>query len=131
MKEKQAIASELGLSHAPMLMRMYVEDEVMGPISTALQNHSPCRQFSVLCDNNRMYKIDMFFPLHRLAVECDEHDHRDYNQEQEEDRMLAITRKTGCKWLRFDPHQETFCVFVCIREILVSLTNQVEHLRIL
>ena len=51
------------------------------------------------------YRIDLYFPKHKLAIECDEFDHSDRDIEYEVKRQNNIEEKLGC----------TFNLFVTIQ----------------
>lgn len=73
------------------------------------------------------YRIDMYIPSIRLAIECDEFLHKDYDAEQEEKRESYIKQQLSCDFLRFDPcHQNfKFEIFIktVIKEVFTRHTN--------
>jgi very-short-patch-repair endonuclease len=46
------------------------------------------------------YIIDLYFPEHHIAVECDEH-HHNFNKEDDEKREKYIKEKLNCVFIRF------------------------------
>ena len=64
------------------------------------------------------YKVDMYIPELDLCVECDEFDHRGYNELAEEQREQEIADALSCKFLRFNPQSEGFDVADVLAEIL-------------
>jgi very-short-patch-repair endonuclease len=64
------------------------------------------------------YRIDMYIPRFKIAVECDEFDHKQYNRIDEECRERFISTQLNCTWVRFDPYDEKFDIFDVIRRIL-------------
>ena len=67
------------------------------------------------------YRIDMYFPQHKLAVECDENGHRRYCPERERERHDFITDQLQCRWVRYDPYSQDFDVFLLINTIMKEL----------
>ena len=61
------------------------------------------------CDR---YSIDLYFPNERVAVECDEHDHGAYVNDDE--RQLAIEERLDCVFFRFNPDDPDFNLHVFI-----------------
>jgi very-short-patch-repair endonuclease len=56
------------------------------------------------------YKIDMYLPTYKLAIEIDEHNHDDINEEYEQNRQKYIENKLGCTFLRVNPDDANFSV---------------------
>lgn len=74
------------------------------------------------------YRIDLYIPCYRIAVECDEHDHKNYDSEKDNQRTNTITQKLNCKWVRFDPYNKSFsieCVICDIYRIIREMDSQV------
>lgn len=67
------------------------------------------------------YRIDLYFEKEKLAIECDEFDHKDRDQNYEKERQSYIKEKLGCKFIRFNPDSETFCIFKLINKIMKEL----------
>lgn len=63
------------------------------------------------------YRIDIYFPDYRLAIECDENDHKDRDPDYELLRENKIKEKLNCKLIRFNPDDEKFDIFSLINEI--------------
>ena len=88
------------------------EKEIVRQIRSALP-WMCCPQFAI-----GPYRIDMYIPRFKIAVECDEFDHVQYNKIDEETRQNFISYQLGCSWVRFDPYTENFSVLNVVREIL-------------
>lgn len=56
------------------------------------------------------YRIDLYLAKQRIAIECDEHGHMQYNQARERQREKAIKTALGCSFVRFDPYDPAFNV---------------------
>lgn len=95
------------------------ETDCIGMIAKSLKSMGPVMQYPV-----GKYRIDCYFPKYKLAVECDEHDHKDRNRESERLREKTITSMLGCKIVRFNPDAADFDIFKTIDEIIkMSLKN--------
>src|ERR1700733_8399951 len=55
------------------------------------------------------YRIDLYFPDYKLAIECDEFDHKDRNKEYEKQREQFIKQK-GVTLIRFNPDDSQFSI---------------------
>ena len=66
-------------------------------IQKAFEGISMKRKFSI-----GSYRIDLYLPEHRLAIECDEHDHKDRNINHK------IKRKLNCKFIRYNLDPKDF-----------------------
>ena len=53
------------------------------------------------------YFLDLYLPDLKIAVECDEHDHQGYNQDEEQIRQQRIEEFLGCKFIRYIPTNPT------------------------
>jgi len=56
------------------------------------------RQYSIV-----PYKIDLYLPEIKLAIECDERGHADYSNFMEDHRERYIVEKISCKFKRYNP----------------------------
>ena len=54
------------------------------------------------------YRIDLYFPKHKLAIEIDEKGHKDRNKYKEVERHKAIEKELGCKFIRINPDKKDF-----------------------
>lgn len=64
------------------------------------------------------YRIDLYIPKFKIAIECDEFDHVQYNRIDDEKRQTFISEQLTCEWVRFDPYDEKFDIFNVIRDVL-------------
>ena len=64
------------------------------------------------------YRIDLYLPKHKIAIECDEFRHEAYDRRKDETRERFISDQLGCRWVRFDPYSPEYCPFLVIRRIL-------------
>jgi very-short-patch-repair endonuclease len=115
--KKQKILKDFGLNHETIL-RSFVEEDIHEKLRKALAQYKSTPQFPVL-----NYRIDLYFPDQKLAVECDEHDHKKYNNKNEEKRTKDITAELGNSWIRYDPYDKDFDIFCLIHTILIELSK--------
>jgi very-short-patch-repair endonuclease len=99
-----------------VITRLLKEQETIGQIIQAFSHLSPQRQYIV-----GTYRMDLYFPDQKLAVECDEWGHRDRDPNQEATREDYIKKHLSCKILRYNPDSPGFCVFDVINKIIRDL----------
>ena len=63
------------------------------------------------------YKIDLYFPEHKLAIEVDEKGHKERKKYDEEERENAIKEHLDCKFIRINPDKENFDMDIEIGKI--------------
>jgi len=63
------------------------------------------------------YRIDLYIPKYKLAIECDEDGHKNRDQNYEYERQQLIQNELNCKFIRFNPDSNDFCIFNVIGEI--------------
>lgn len=71
------------------------------------------------------YKIDLYFPLYRMAVECDENGHKDYNEKKEKNREIYIKQHLNCIFIRYNPDDKEFCIFDVINTIFTTIMTKI------
>jgi len=104
-------ARELDIS-CTAITRLHKEQEYIGYIMTAFRCKRPITQYTV-----EQYRIDLYFPRERVAVECDEFGHRDRDAEYEATREATLKRRLGCRFIRFNPDAADFCIFEVIGQL--------------
>ena len=67
------------------------------------------------------YRIDLYFPEERLAVECDENGHDGYDKDEETRRQDFLTSELGCIWHRFNPDSKDFTLEKTTSDVLNTL----------
>lgn len=119
-KSRKPLAQEmmeaLGLQEISVKTK---EGETIQIIKNTLVHLSPIEQFFV-----SGYRIDLYFPLHRIAVECDELHHK-YREYQDMDRQDAITKVLGCEWVRYRPEEAGFCIGKVLNQIIIKIYGSV------
>ena len=72
-------------------------------IQKVFEGISMKRQFSI-----ESYRIDLYFPEHKLAIECEEHDHKDRDIDYEIRQQTFIEDQLNCKFIRYNPDAKDF-----------------------
>ena len=81
-------------------------------IQKVFEGISMKRQFSI-----GSYRIDLYFPEHKLAIECDEHDHKDRDFNHEIRRQKFIEHQLNCKFIRYNPDAKDFTIESALNKI--------------
>ena len=58
------------------------------------------------------YRIDLYFPKHKLAIEFDENGHKGRNIDYEIKRQKTIEKQLDCEFIRFNPDREDYYEYV-------------------
>ena len=62
-------------------------------------------------------RIDAYFVKYKLAIEADKQGHNDRDIDYEIERQKAIENKISCEFIRINPSQKDFNIFVEIGKI--------------
>ena len=95
------------------------ERETLSYILTAFKGQEMKEQYTV--DG---YRIDLYFPTHKLAIECDEFGHKDRDIGYEVTRQKYIETKLGCTFIRYNPDAKDFDIFIVINSIMKYIYKQ-------
>ena len=110
--ESIGYAQKLGIDVNDIKPR-FEEMATLAPLLKAFDGQEMVQQFVIGC-----YRIDLYFPKYKIAVECDEHGHADRETTKERKRQDFITEQLGCRWIRFDPHVQGFCILHIANRIM-------------
>lgn len=99
-------------------MRHYIESKTLQLIMTVFAHLNPIPQLSIAAS-----RIDLYFPKQRVAVEYDEQKHNDYDTHKEATRQLFIESQLSCRFHRFDPYEEGFCINKQMNRLMQVLTE--------
>ena len=94
------------------------EQSVLNKLIEAFLREEMYQQYSVLG-----FKIDLYFVKYKLAVEIDEHGHKERDNEKELSRENVIKQKLGCKFIRINPELKDFSITVEINSIFEHITK--------
>ena len=67
------------------------------------------------------FRIDLYFPERRLAVECDENNHNHSQYASDDARQKYIESVLGCRFVRFNPDEPGFNVGSVINQIMLEV----------
>ena len=81
------------------------ESDTTYTIQKVCEGISMKRQFSI-----GSYRIDVYFPEYKLAIECDEHDHKDRDIDYEIRRQKFIKDQLNCKFICYNPDAKDFMI---------------------
>ena len=99
------------------------EQSVISKITKLFAKEKILLQHSVLD-----YKIDLYFPKHKLAVEVDEKGHTDGDEKKENERKKEIKEKLGCEFVRINPNRKDYDEYVEFGEIYNHINRSTKKL---
>jgi very-short-patch-repair endonuclease len=114
MFSNNTVLKELGMNLD--VRYLYKEQETISKIVDSFKEEETIKQFSVLG-----YRIDLYFPEYRLAVECDEYGHSDRDAIYESTRQREITKELDCTFIRYNPDKPNFNIFEVESTILTHI----------
>jgi very-short-patch-repair endonuclease len=94
--------------------RSRIESHYMEIIKNTFQDITPCYQQYLV----GLYKVDLYFPKIKLAIEIDEQGHSSYNSINESNREENIRNRTGCKFIRINPDNPDTNIGAILNKIL-------------
>lgn len=101
-----------------VIIKLCKEQETIGQIILAFKHLNYKTQYTV-----NKYRIDLYFPDYKLAIECDEFNHNDRDQDYEIEREEYITTKLNCKFIRYNPDHPEFTIFEVINRIIIEIKS--------
>ena len=101
-----------------------IEADTLKCIMDAFRNEDYEEQHSI-----GKYRIDLFFPKYKLAIECDENHHNNtINQENDIKRETEIKSLiNGCHFIRYKPFANEFNIFLLINDIYTYIKYYIEY----
>lgn len=106
------ISSDFGIN-TTLQKNICIEAEIIYNIKLAFKNEETKDQYYV--DG---FKIDLYFEVYKLAIECDENQHNiEINKIKDIQREKYIKEKLGCEFIRFKPYDKEFNIFKLINDI--------------
>ncbi len=97
-------------------LKVYVEAELVPLLQKVFSHFRPQAQLAV-----GPYRIDLYFPMQHLAVECDEFGHIAYASQDEKCRETYISNVLHCRFFRFNPQSKGFCQHAMISDLMQML----------
>ena len=116
---QQPLAKELAEYMGNKLIgHKYVRKEAgtIYTIQKVFEGISMKRQYSI-----GSHRIDFYFPEHKLAIECDEHNHKDRDVNHEIRGQKFIEGQINCKFLRYNPDAKDFTTESSLRHRLQNI----------
>lgn len=92
-----------------------IESETIDCIIKAFSGYDIVTQYTVF-----KYRIDLYFIDYKIAIECDEFDHK-YQKEYDKKREDEIKNALKCEFIRYNPHDPNFNIFSVINQILKKI----------
>ena len=71
------------------------------------------------------YRVDLYLPKQRLAIEIDENNHADRDPSYEQAREERIQEELGCKFLRINPDAPDFKLSWCVGRIIREVFRKI------
>jgi very-short-patch-repair endonuclease len=97
-----------------------VEEHTIKQIMTAFDGETMHSQHYV-----SGYRIDLYFPEYRLAIECDEcHHQQQKNSRYDKVREDNIKQILDCEFIRYAPQQPDFDMFLVINRIFKHIQTR-------
>ena len=110
------VATQLGISVETRYVRK--ETEIVGFVQDVLTQMMVPFEFQKNVNN---FRIDLYLPDQKLAIEIDEHNHADRDPSYEKEREMYIKAQLGCKFLRINPDSEGFKLSTCIGRLMKEI----------
>ena len=104
---------------------MAQEQSTLSNIVTLFSAEKIILQYNVLG-----YRIDAYFRKYKLAIEVDEQGHNDRDIDYEIRSQKAIEKELGCEFIRINPGEENFNIFVEIGKIQNYIVKSTKKLLI-
>ena len=101
---------------------MTQEQSVLTKLDKYFKTEDKLFQHSVLG-----YRIDLYLPKYKLAIEVDELGHCTRDIKSEIERKNRIEKELGCKFIRIDPSRKNFGIideFSKIKDYITKCTNK-------
>ena len=97
-----------------------IETETLSYIIKAFKNYKYQLQY---IPPGTQYRVDLYFPDLKLAIECDEFNHADRKPEYETRRENEIKQTLNCEFIRYNPDCPNFNIFELINQIHQFIVN--------
>jgi hypothetical protein len=114
------IARELGIPLSLKFKKHFHEMDTLDTVIKVFRGESMLCQIVV---GNR--RIDLYFPEHNIALECDENDHKDRDPVDEENRKLLIDAIIEPRWVRYNPNPDAFDIVKVLGEIYTLVRGRI------
>jgi very-short-patch-repair endonuclease len=116
LEKKNKLLEKFELKINPVLIKSYIEEEIHHNIISTFYGLHMIQQYPILD-----YRIDLYFPEYKIAIECDEHNHSDYSKDNDKKRQQYITNALNCNWIRYNPYSKDFDIFQLLNSIFLQM----------
>lgn len=116
-KSRKSMAVELAISVGLEVDTLFCSSKEQHTLFIIAAAFSHIRQISQCSVNG--YRIDLYFPDYKIAVECDENGHKKYSSDRE--RQAYLEEVLGCSFVRYNPDEDGFNVGSVINQIMKAL----------
>ena len=120
----QAVKFRKELQYDPIMTQ---EQSILTELDTYFKTEDKIFQHYVLG-----YRIDMYVPKYKLAIDVDELGHCTKDIKSEIERQNKMEKELGCKFIRIDPSREYFDIideFCRIKTTLESQQKRVQKIK--
>ena len=112
------LAKTLGIKEETRYLRK--EIEIVGFLQDILTQMMIPFEFQKRVAN---YRIDLYLPSQKLAIEIDENNHADRDPSYEQEREECVQEELGCKFLRINPDASDFKLSSCVGRIMREILH--------
>jgi very-short-patch-repair endonuclease len=112
------LAKQLGIKEETRYVRK--EIEIVGFIQELLTEMMVPFEFQKRVAS---YRIDLYLPSQKLAIEIDENNHADRDPSYEQEREKSIQEELGCKFLRINPDASDFKLSSCVGRVMREIVH--------
>jgi very-short-patch-repair endonuclease len=98
------------------------EEKYNGIIHKVFKNESMVDQYK--CGK---YKIDLYFTHYKIAIECDEFNHKDRDPEYEKIREDFIKKNLDCTFIRYNPDEPNFDIYGVLNKIHDTIVSKINN----
>ena len=110
------LAKQLGIKEDTRYLRK--EIEIVSFIQEVLTQAMIPFEFQKHVAN---YRIDLYLPMQKLAIEIDEHGHSNRDATYERAREHRIKEELGCEFMRINPDADNFKLSSCVGHIFNAI----------
>ena len=112
--------TKLGFNQYDIMIK--TEPSILIKIMTLFSKEEILLQHYVLS-----YKIDIYFPKCKLAIEVDEKGHKDKKKCDENERERAIRKHLDCKLIKINPDRKYYDEYVEVSKIINHINESNEN----
>ena len=94
------------------------EQDALGQFMQALRGEEMIHQFGA-----GKYRIGLYFPKYKLAIECYEFGYRDGDIGYKVERQKRIQKLLSCIFVRFNPNAKDFCIQEVVNKIFAQIKS--------